>query len=222
MLKKIKKKLVTLFYKISNKYQIKGTINPLKQDLDIYFSEEFANVLETWGENHVWIEIQLLLANCSGKVLDIACGTGIVIKKLEINPNIQVFGFDISNLLIERAIMKGIDKDKIKLMDATKTDYPNLSFDYSYSIGSLEHFTESGIIDFIAETSRYTKTGSFHMIPVSKSGKNEGWIKTAQSFYNNSELWWLEKFKESYKNVIMVNSGWNDLISNGRWFLCYK
>ena len=207
---------------ILNKYLNKKTINPLKQDLDLYFTEGFANVLENWGENHVWFEIQLLLANCVGKVLDIACGNGIVIKKLEINPKIQVFGFDISNLLIEHAIIKGIDKDKLKVMDATNTDYPDLAFDYSYSIGSLEHFTESGIVAFIAESSRYTKTGSFHMIPVSRSEKNEGWIKLTQSYYNNSETWWLEKFKKSFSFVIMINSGWNDTISNGRWYLCYK
>ena len=33
------------------------------QNLDIYFDEEFAKILETWGEGNVWNEIQLLLAS---------------------------------------------------------------------------------------------------------------------------------------------------------------
>lgn len=192
------------------------------QDLGIYFNESFANILETWGEDHVWNEIQLLLANSHGKVLDIACGTGIVIKKLESNKNIEVWGFDISDLLINRAIQKGIDPLKLKVMDATKTDYPDLFFDYSYSIGSLEHFSEDGIIQFINESYRYTKYASFHKIPVSRSGMDEGWIKTIQTYFNNSEKWWEGKFRTSYSKVLIINSGWKDDISIGKWFICYK
>ena len=50
--------------------------NPLQQDLDLYWTDDMAKVLDEWGEDNVWNEIQLLLANCEGKVLDIACGTG--------------------------------------------------------------------------------------------------------------------------------------------------
>mgnify|MGYP001476126409 FL=1 len=54
----------------------------LEQSLDIYWDEEFANALETWGEGNAWNEIQLLLAGRKGKVLDIACGTGKTLELL--------------------------------------------------------------------------------------------------------------------------------------------
>ena len=59
-------------------------------------------------------------------------------------------------------------------------------------------------------------------MPVSKSNKNEGWIKTFQTFHNNSVEWWEEKFKKEFDYVEIIDSSWNDFISIGKWFLCYK
>jgi ubiquinone/menaquinone biosynthesis C-methylase UbiE len=193
-----------------------------KQDLDLYWDAKYALVLEEWGKDNVWNEIQLILASCKGKVLDIACGTGITISLLKKYPDIELFGFDISDLLISKAIEKNIPKENLQVCDATKTDYKDNEFNYSYSIGSLEHFTLDGIDKFISESARYTKTASFHMIPVSRSGVNEGWMKTQQSFFNNSEEWWDQKFKKHYANVYCVSSKWNDDKSYGKWFLCIK
>jgi ubiquinone/menaquinone biosynthesis C-methylase UbiE len=201
--------------------QEKHTIeNSDKQDLDLYWDANYAKVLEEWGKDNVWNEIQLLLSSKKGKVLDIACGTGITIKILEKYPWIELYGFDISDLLIEKAIEKKIPKERLKIADATKPNYSTKEFDYSYSIGSLEHFTLDGIDKFIGESSRITKKASFHMIPVSKSGTNEGWMKTIQSFFNNSEEWWFGNFKKHYSFVYSIPSKWEDNISYGRWFIC--
>ena len=198
------------------------TLNSDKQDLDLYWDPEYSLVLEEWGKDNVWNEIQLILAGRKGKILDIACGTGITIKLLEKYPNIDLFGFDISDLLIKKALEKNIPEEKLKVCDATKTEYKDNEFDYSYSIGSLEHFTIEGIDKFISESARYTKTASFHMIPVSRSGTNEGWMKTMQSFFNNSEDWWYEKFEKHYTNVYVISSKWNDVISYGKWYICIR
>jgi ubiquinone/menaquinone biosynthesis C-methylase UbiE len=198
------------------------SLDSSKQDLDLYWNEEFANQLENWGEDNAWNEIQLLLCNCNGKFLDIACGTGRTIEILSRYPQLDIYGFDISDVLLQRAEKRGISMNKLQRMDATKTNYENSSFDYSYSIGSLEHFTEIGINDFLKESARYTRVGSFHMIPVSRNNKNEGWIKTTQSYFNNSEEWWLEKFKSHFSKVYIINSKWEDRLSYGRWFICYK
>jgi len=104
-------------------------------------------------------------------------------------------------------------------------NYADNFFDYSYSIGSLEHFTEKGIEKFIAEASRITKNSSMHMVPTSKSGSNEGWMTTSttiQTFYNNSDEWWKTKFNKYFTEVYVINSIWNDQISYGRWFVCIK
>jgi ubiquinone/menaquinone biosynthesis C-methylase UbiE len=188
------------------------------QDLDLYWDPEMAKILDTWGEGNVWDEIQLLLANCEGKVLDIACGTGNTMKILRQYPKLEVHGFDISDLLLKTAVSKhGILAERLRTMDATKMDYGDLSFDYSYSIGSLEHFTEPGIESMLSEAARVTRRTSFHMIPVSRSGRNEGWMKTKQSFFNNSTQWWLYKCSKSFRKAYPLTSRWNDDISVGVW-----
>ena len=172
-----------------------------------------------------WLEIQQLLINCSGKVLDIACGTGVTMNILKKYKNLDVYGCDISELLIKKAQERGILPSNLLVTDATKMNYADNFFDYSYSIGSLEHFTEKGIEKFIAEASRITKNSSMHMVPTSKSGSNEGWMTTSttiQTFYNNSDEWWKTKFNKYFTEVYVINSIWNDQISYGRWFVCIK
>ena len=48
--------------------------------------------------------------------------------------------------MIEKAKLKQIGVDRLKVCDATDLPYKNDEFDYNYSIGSLEHFTKDGII----------------------------------------------------------------------------
>lgn len=191
------------------------------QDLSVYWDPGMAEVLETWGENNVWKEIQLLMVNCQGKVLDIACGTGKTMEVISRFP-LDVYGCDISDLLISKALNRGIHKQKLLVCDATDMPYQNDMFDYAYSIGSLEHFTEEGIAEFVSECFRVTQFASFHMIPVSRSGRNEGWLKTYQSFHNNSVEWWLSKYKLAYRNVHVIDSTWEDEISVGKWFVCIR
>jgi ubiquinone/menaquinone biosynthesis C-methylase UbiE len=194
------------------------------QDIDIYWDDEFVEILDSWGTDNAWLEIQLLLANCKGKVLDIACGSAPVLEICKDFRNIELYGCDISDKLIARAHeLRGIPKEKLLITDATKMDYDDDEFNYSYSIGSLEHFTEEGIDQVIAESYRVTKYGSFHMLPTNEKGENEGWISPLQSYHNNSINWWLGHFKKKYDTVIVVKSKWHDQgRSFGHWFLCYK
>ena len=193
------------------------------QDLDVYWDDEMAALLETWGKDHVWNEIQMFLVGKEGRALDIACGTGITMEIVAKNSNLEVYGCDISDLLISKAVERGIDRNYLQVCDATNMDmYPDNFFDYSYSIGSLEHFTEDGIMKFVAEVQRVTKYESFHMMPTSKSGRNEGWITPYQSYFNNNEQWWIDKFTTKYSKVYAINSGWKDDVSIGKWFVCMK
>lgn len=201
------------------KYNSEGS-----QDTDIYWDEDFAKILDTWGADNTWLEIQLLLANCTGKTLDIACGTGPVMEICKDFKNIELYGCDISDLLLAKAHEKrNIPKDRLMVVDATKMSYAEDEFNYSYSIGSLEHFTDEGIDQFVAESYRVTKFGSFHLVPTNERGENEGWISPLQSYYNNSIEWWLNHFKTKYSTVLVVKSKWHDPgRSYGHWFLCYK
>lgn len=219
LLKKIKNKMLISSYTSAKK----SIATAKEQDIDVYWDPKMAEILETWGENHVWNEIQMFLASSKGKVLDIACGTGVTINIVSKNKFLNVHGCDISDFLIERAVKQGINKENLKVCDATNMDcYNDNSFDYSYSIGSLEHFTDGGILKFVEEVYRITDKFSFHMVPVSKNGLDNGWIKTIQSYYNNSEDWWRAKFNSKYNNVRSIKSGWQDEISIGMWFICSK
>lgn len=200
-----------------------GLSSPAEQSLDIYWDDNMAQLLEKWGEDHVWNEIQMFLWNTEGKVLDVACGTGVTMKMLERYHKLDIYGCDISDLLIRKAVEKNIPKEKLIICDATKmAAYADNFFDYSYSIGSLEHFTEQGIKDFILENFRITNGSAFHMLPVSKSDTDEGWISPYQSYFNNSMKWWLEKFRRTYPDVNTVKSSWQDSRSWGFWFVCTK
>ena len=192
------------------------------QDLGVYWDPAMAQLLETWGEGNVWDEIQLLLVNCSGRVLDIACGTGKTMAVLTPMTQLELHGFDISDLLIKKAIERGLSQDRLRVADATKMPYPDQAFDYSYSIGSLEHFTESGIDQFVQEAARVTRVASFHMMPTSRSQRDEGWMKTYQSCHNNSIAWWTKRLIQGFPYVRVLPSHWNDPISVGTWFVCSK
>ncbi|MEA2205905.1 MAG: hypothetical protein QOE77_2681 [Blastocatellia bacterium] len=177
-------------------------------------------MLETWGEDNAWREIQLLLVNCRGRILDIACGTGKVMELLSQFPQLEVHGCDISDFLLSKAIARGLDRTRLRVCDATDTKYEEKSFDYSYSIGSLEHFTEDGIAAFLTEAARITKYSSCHQIPVSPK-RDEGWITPSQSYFNNTVDWWLPKFRAVFSDVQVLRSNWADGDrSVGQWFIC--
>lgn len=196
------------------------TPSPDRQDLGVYWDAAMAEVLETWGEGNVWNEIQLILAGRYGRVLDIACGTGKAMEVLADNSGLELWGCDISDLLISRAVARGLRMERLHVGDAANLPYPDGHFEYSFSIGSIEHFTESGIDAMLRECRRVTRLMAFHTHPISLDGKNHGWIKTVQSYFNNSAEWWLPKYRSAFANVKVLNSCWSDERSTGKWFIC--
>jgi ubiquinone/menaquinone biosynthesis C-methylase UbiE len=195
---------------------------PLEQDLEVYWNPKMAEALESWGEGTTWAELEFLMASCTGKVLDIACGTGKTVQLVSQYPHLEVYGCDISDFLISKAIARGIKPDYLTVCDATQTAYEDNFFDYAYSIGSLEHFTEEGILKFVQEAYRITKYATFHMVPVSRKRRDEGWIHKFQSYYNNSTEWWIKLFQSCYDVVLVIDSSWQDRLSVGQWFVCIK
>jgi ubiquinone/menaquinone biosynthesis C-methylase UbiE len=191
-----------------------------KQDLDIYFDPAFAEVLETWAEKSAWLEIQALLGGRNGKVLDVACGTGRTSDFLRGFPELEYHGCDIARPLIERAIQRGIPADRVQVADATQLHYADAAFDYVFSIGSFEHFTVEGLQLVLSECRRVCKGINFHLVPVSRSGRDEGWITPYQSYWNNSEKWWTGHFTEAFGEAPWImSSRWGDQQSRGAWFI---
>lgn len=218
-LSKIKNSLVLLRVR-QRLNKSKNTKNPIKQQLEIYNEEGFAKELSFWGEQNVWRELELLLCLKSGKVLDMCCGVGGTMHRLNRFQDMEVHGFDISKFLIGKAVESGINSERVKVANAIKTDYPEDFFDYSYSIGSLEHFTEKDILLFLKETKKITKYTTMHQIPVARNESFNGWLELDQSYFNMPEEWWTIKFKKYFKEVHIIDSSWEDSISFGKWFIC--
>src|SRR6202050_3009292 len=178
-----------------------------RQDTEIYFDPAFTEILETWAVRNAWREIQVLLGERSGKVLDLACGTGRTYGFFKRFENLDYHGCDISPMLIERAIQRGISKERLQALDATKLDCADNEFDFVFSIGSLEHFTVKGLGFALAECRRVSRGLNFHMVPVSSSGLDEGWITPYQSYWNNSQRWWTRVFEATFcENVMGLSS----------------
>jgi ubiquinone/menaquinone biosynthesis C-methylase UbiE len=179
-----------------------------------------AKELEEWGEGTSWREVMFLLSMAKGPVLDIACGTGKVMELASVFAETDIYGCDVSDLLIAKAIERGLPEGKLKVCDFTKNGYPDAYFEHSYSLGSLEHFTDQGIDAFLSESRRITRGRTFHMIPVSRSGENDGWITTTQSYFNNSSAWWEARFRAYFGQVYVLDSAWGSVLSRGQWFIC--
>lgn len=201
---------------------IAGSATAKKQELDIYWDQQMADLLETWGEGNAWHEIQLLLTGRQGRVLDVACGTGKVMTIVQANADLEVHGCDISDLLVARASQRGVAAEKLRICDATKMPYEDDFFDFAYSIGSLEHFTEEGIEQVLLGCRRIVKGMSLHMIPVSRSGADEGWITPYQAYFNNSASWWTERARRVFTDVTLLDSIWADERSVGKWLVCRR
>jgi len=214
--------LLPTIRRLSNLHSLRRRVSGDSQNLSMYWDTEFAKTLDVWGEGNAWNEIQLIMFGLEGNVLDIACGTGKVTEILSKYASLNLYGCDISDFLIQKAKDRNIPRSQFEVCDATKLPFQNDFFNYAYSIGSIEHFTEDGIYQLLSECYRVVENGCFHQHPISRSGRNEGWITNTQSYHNNSVTWWLEKYHAVYKNVLVLDSCWECDTSIGKWFICQK
>ena len=220
--------LVFVYRKATSRNQIeKANIvfhgsNIESQELDTYWSKTMLEKLETWGETDAWVELDCLFAFRSGTVLDVACGTGVNMKALDLYEGLNNFGIDISDVLVNKAIEKGISRERIFIGDASENlPFEDSFFDFHYSVGSLEHFTLEGLdktLTLIGQKSKKDAIG-FHQVPVSADGTNMGWItRHDQSYWNNNEEFWIDQFEKHFKKVSIIRSSWKDQgVSKGIW-----
>ncbi len=214
---------------IRTRIRVQHRINSSKKwgknpNADIYSKPDFSEaLLNHWGEGNVWNEIKLLMAPCRGKILDIACGTGEVIRQLKMFDQCSFYGCDAINILIEKARQKGVPGGRLQICNAAKLSFSDLTFDFSYSIGSFHCMeSEEVIAAAIRESHRVTKNAFFFQVATSRKNMDEGLIRFHQHFYNNSVNWWRDKCLQVYAKVFVLDSQWRDAVSDGKWFLCFK
>ena len=186
-----------------------------------------ADLLETWGDDHVWNEIQMFLYDKKGKVLDIACGTGATMQRLSKFPALELYGVDNSTELIEKCRLKGFDEKHLNTQSALdKLNYEDNFFDYSYSIGLLHYIKEGAELDkFVSENHRITRIASFHKLPMSLHDTDQDEVITWQKYINNSSSWWAKELGKKFSRVEVIKSGWKDndyALSKGIWLVCIK
>lgn len=214
---------------IRGRIRLQNRINSYKKwgenpNVSIYAHPDFSDILlNNWGKDNVWNEIKLLIALCRGKILDIACGTGEVIDQLKPFDHCSFYGCDVVSVLIEKAKQKGIPEEQLQVCNASKLPYPDSYFDFSYSIGSFHCMeSEQVITEALKESGRVTKNAFFFQVATSRRNRDEGLIRFHQHFYNNSVGWWKNKCLQIYDKVFVLDSQWNDAVSDGKWFLCFK
>ena len=102
------------------------------------------------------------LDNCSGKVLEIGCGAGRMVKNLKYHcPALEIYGCDISFQAIHTASQK-MPKENFTVADVQHLPYAEHSFDIVVGFDIVEHVTD--VQQTIVETYRVLKTGGlFHL-----------------------------------------------------------
>ncbi|MDE7284965.1 MAG: class I SAM-dependent methyltransferase [Lachnospiraceae bacterium] len=94
--------------------------------------------------------------NSDDKVLDVGCGTGTVLKRLNDICNIKGFGIDIEEKMVEQAKSKLPQMD-IQKCDCSNTSFENEMFDSVIACMTFHHFYDQ--MAFAKEMSRVLKKG---------------------------------------------------------------
>ena len=192
------------------------------RETEIFWNDEFADLLETWGANNAWNELLFLFAGRTGRVLDIGCGVGVAISLLDRFSKLEAWGFDLSEKLVNRAVQRGVGTGRLTIGEATKMPFADASFAWGYTLGMLHYLTDEEIIKVLRECDRVVIGSTFHQIPVDRQGNDMGWVKTFQTVQNNSLAWWEAKFRSVYPSVEILDSSWADDMSLGKWAICNR
>lgn len=102
---------------------------------------------------------RLLLARSENPktVMDCGCATGVLLSAIrEVNPEIEIWGFDLSEYGIEHALPD--IKDALSLLDCAEEPlpYPDRYFDLCIAMDFYEHQDDEHIESVVAETARVT------------------------------------------------------------------
>lgn len=101
----------------------------------------------------------ILIKNHLQKVLDVGCGTGLLVKYLN-SHNFEALGCDSSVEGVKTAKMAN-NRKKIILSKATNLPFKNNLFDLITSISVIEHLTQKDALKFILESKRILKKNGF-------------------------------------------------------------
>ena len=162
----------------------KQSINQFKNwsniiDKKLYFS--FLNSNKFVLEN--------LNLNSNTRLLDIGCGTGILLKLIaEYDNSVQLFGLDISPEMIKVAQTKLNNEIKFYIQSANKLPFSNNFFDYTTCVTSFHHYPDQ--LNALKEMHRVLKPcGKMIVLDPFKGGfVNNTIIKFLDLIFNEKDV----------------------------------
>jgi ubiquinone/menaquinone biosynthesis C-methylase UbiE len=180
-------------------------------------NDQFYALMEEWWTDTAWPEAVTLLTSLWAtfqrpvRLLDVACGTATIAEMFD--PAIVEYnGCDRSQRYVSAA-----KAGRVTCQPAEKLLFSNDEFDVTMTIGSLEHMPLPVLVKAVAECARVAKIG-FHHVPVSAT-TDLGWVQYRQQYWINTVQWWLKLFKNSYKNLTVLQSRWRGALADGYWFI---
>jgi len=125
-----------------------------------YFFNKWAKSYDQ-ASNQFWMKrfhvpvLKELLLNQETKILDISCGTGELLQKLE--GKASLYGIDFSEEMLKKARSKLSQKAKLQKADVHALPFNDNFFDYVFSTEAFHHYYDQQ--KAVQEMARITKTG---------------------------------------------------------------
>lgn len=135
------------------------------------YAKQFSDLFDNDKTDEVFIYKFLKLVKKSGKVLDIGCGSGKDLRKIQ-ERGFQTCGIDTSEKMLSIARKKSPNTKFFK-MDAIYLDFPNSYFDGALSLYVLDHFPTDMFKKTIKEIYRVLKKSSPFLL-IQHNGNFEG------------------------------------------------
>jgi len=130
------------------------------------------------------------------RILDIGCGKAFLLYEfLKINPELKVYGIDISEYAINNSIQDV--KPYLQIADASNLQFKDNSFDLVFSINTLHNLYCYDLVNALTEIERVAKKNKYIVV---ESYRNEiekvnlmCWVLTGECFFTPDEWqWWFD------------------------------
>lgn len=156
---------------------------------------------DSWDDDHIAAFIKMIPDN--GKVLELGCGPGVDVGKLLKGGLTKIYGFDLSDKLLDIA-RKDYSNCEFIQGDMRQLPYEENFFDGVFSKAVLLHIAKRNIDQVLSEITRVLKPGGSIHIAI-KKGEGEKEIEENDYGYSYSRLfsyWETNKFQQ-----VLINHG---------------